>query len=311
MKKLLVLLVVLMTIVGCSSASGKDVKVGSAAITQEPSASEEGFQLSTVLATVVLDGDGKIVALNIDEAQNKATLEGETVTVPVETPTKKEKQDAYNMKEKSAIGKEWYEQVKALEAALVGKNIDEVKAVELNEGKVVDEDLKASVTISINHLIDVVVKAMENATDVEGAVAKVGSASQTSVTEKEGTITFDTYYAHIALDKDGKILEAFGDAVQNEAKVGEFDAFEVLGSKKERGEDYGMLKASQIGKEWNEQAEALEEAAKGKTMAEFKALANEDGTVADEDLKSSVTINTTPLMSVIEAAANNTVELGK
>ena len=62
----------------------------------------------------------------------------------------KAKKDAYNMRLKSAIRKEWYEQIEGLEAWLVGKTVNEVSGMELESGKSKDQDLLATTTIAIS-----------------------------------------------------------------------------------------------------------------------------------------------------------------
>ena len=82
-------------------------------------------------------------------------------------------------------------------------------------------------------------------------------------------------------------------------------------SKKELGDGYNMRAASPIGKEWFEQAEALEKYVTGKTIDEVKGIAvTEDGYCVDEDLTSSVTMNISAIISAIEKAVNNAEDLG-
>ena len=71
-----------------------------------------------------------------------------------------------------------------------------------------------------------------------------------------------------------------------------------------------MKGASPIGKEWFEQAEALEKYVTGKTLAEVKGIAIEGGYATDEDLTSSVTMNIGTIITAIEKAVNNAEDLG-
>lgn len=80
-------------------------------------------QLNTTIAMIAKDADGKIAAADLDVAQISAA-EG------ADTRTKTEKKEDYNMKGASGIGKEWYEQMAAFEAAVKGMTADEVAAIE-------------------------------------------------------------------------------------------------------------------------------------------------------------------------------------
>lgn len=321
MKKLvLLLLVALLALTSCSAAGGnKTYKVGSYSVTPNGKIDNEkgSAQINTTIATVVLDADGKIVNVNIDTAQNSVKAEGGKITVPAETPSKKVKKDAYGMKEKSAIGKEWYEQIEALEKALVGKTIDDVKGLEIKDELFTDEDLLASVSIKVTGYIDAVVKAMENAVEVKGDVAKVGAVNITKISDKPGDaggqVTFNTNYGHVVLDKDGKVLQAFVDVAQNRVdydKDGKFAEHTAKESKKVLKDEYGMKAKSGLGKEWFEQAQALEEFMVGKTVEEITGVETDDAGVPQiDDLKSSVTIKINDYKEIIQKAAENAIEI--
>ncbi len=84
----------------------------------------------------------------------------------------------------------------------------------------------------------------------------------------------------------------------------------VFVGKQEMGDDYGMKRASSIDKEWNEQANSFADYVIGKTLAEVKGIAVNDGAPADEDLASSVTMTITGYVNAIEKAVANAQELG-
>ena len=67
---------------------------------------------------LALDAEGRIVSVTFDCVEATATYgsNGSSLTMPESFTSKKELGDAYKMKEYSSIGKEWYEQVNALEA---------------------------------------------------------------------------------------------------------------------------------------------------------------------------------------------------
>ena len=67
-----------------------------------------------------------------------------------------------------------------------------------------------------------------------------------------------------------------------------------------------MKSQSGIGKEWNEQADALAEYVTGKTIDEVKGIALKEGVPAEADLASSVTVHVGDFISVLELAASHT-----
>ena len=74
-------------------------------------------------------------------------------------------------------------------------------------------------------------------------------------------------------------------------------------SKGELGSDYGMVKASSIGKEWNEQAAAFSAYVVGKTPEQVAGIAvNEKGGVADADLAASVTLSIGEFQALVTKA---------
>lgn len=115
----------------------------------------------TYMCAVTLDENGVITGVDFDVVQAKGAFDaagavsGEASIVP---QTKDELKDAYGMKAISPIGKEYYEQMQALEAWCIGKTVEEVVTLSAD-----DADLKAGCTVGIaNHLI-VLEKAAANA----------------------------------------------------------------------------------------------------------------------------------------------------
>ena len=319
MKKGLILIALtLMTLAGCAPATPDPVvsKVGTASVTSvQPravTAEVTGrIRVNVTTATVMLDKDGKFVSVNIDVAQNDGTFDATGVVLTADAaPTKKEKGDAYNMKGSSAIGKEWYEQIAALEEWMIGKTLAEVKALPVTDGKITS-DLKSSVSVTVTDYLAAVEKAVDAAVELQD-VAKVGAHSVSTIQKRDasaetaGRIRVNTTYVGVALDADGKVLHVFIDVAQND---GTFDATGVVltadaaPTKKEKGDAYNMKGSSAIGKEWYEQIAALEEWMIGKTLAEVKALPVTDGKITS-DLKSSVSITVTDYLAAFEKAYN-------
>ena len=154
------------------------------------------------------------------------------------------------------------------------------------------------------------------------AMAATGLGSVTSVKltpagASAGNVSVNTTMCAVTLDEAGKIVAVKFDVVQPKA------AFDAAGAasgelnaapqtKKELKEGYGMKRVSSIGKEWYEQAAALEAWCIGKTVEEvlgMKTFDRGDGShtmVPDEaDLKAGCTITVGDyLKALVNAAAD-------
>ena len=156
-----------------------------------------------------------------------------------------------------------------------------------------------------------------------GALAASGRGSVTTMSgagaeaDKAGSVTINTTMCALELDDAGKITAVSFDIAQN--KVG-FDATgaltgELTGehpTKKELGDGYGMKAASGIGKEWFEQAEALEDWCVGKTVEEVVTMPTYDKgdghhtqVPDDVDLKTGCTIDMGSFLGALQEAADN------
>jgi hypothetical protein len=164
---------------GCSSSSG-DLKLGFASKTtismSKDLADKDGVksgtaQADTMMCSVIVDKAGKVVKITIDTVQSPITFDetGKITTDKAATfQTKREKGDGYGMKKASKIGKEWYEQVDAIQKWMTGKTAEQIKAMKVKtteaEGNVADEaDLTSSATIGIDEFIEVATAAIANA----------------------------------------------------------------------------------------------------------------------------------------------------
>ena len=171
MKKLIALTLVLLMVAGCSAPSlklGLGMKVNPKS--SNASADADGSsQFDVTACAVTLDSNGKVVGVSWDVAQCKAAVTAAgKVTVADSIQTKKELKEGYNMKPASAIGKEWYEQIDALEKYSVGKtpaDVTGMKVIEANgHTNVPDvEDLKSSCTMSCGDFFETLTKAAANA----------------------------------------------------------------------------------------------------------------------------------------------------
>lgn len=124
-------------------------------------------QVDTVLAATAFDTDGKVAGVLIDSAQTKVNFDKDgkvTSDKNAEYKTKVELGDAYGMAKASGIKKEWYQQADELGKWMVGKTIDEIKGMKVNEKSAPDvAELSSLVTISVQDYIAAVAEAYDNA----------------------------------------------------------------------------------------------------------------------------------------------------
>lgn len=156
----------------------------------------------------------------------------------------------------------------------------------------------------------------------EGAVktglALVASASDSkaATAEENGEAKYDVTVVAVTVDDNGVIQDCIIDSIgtsvtfdANGAITSDLTA-EIL-SKNELGENYGMKTYAGSQYEWNEQAAALANYAKGKTLEQLKdGAVGESGKAVDADLASTATIYLGGYVSGIEVAVGNAQHLG-
>ena len=151
----------------------------------------------------------------------------------------------------------------------------------------------------------------------EGAL-KTGLAIVTGIKESENAkhAKYDITVAAVTVDDNGVIQDCIIDSVG--ATIA-FDGKGVITSdlsaeiltKNELGDSYGMKAYGGAKYEWYEQAAALANYAKGKTVAELKnGAVGESGKPTDADLASTATIYLGGYVSAIEEAVANAQHLG-
>ena len=341
MKKILTTLCAVAMLAGCTAGGSKKsststtstkeetpatVMVGTGSVTNVSNKVKEGSdtaaQFDTTFASVVLEGN-VIKYVYFDVAQDKVTYDatGHVTSDNTTSMSKKDLGDNYGMKDKSSIKKEWYEQVEALEKWAVGKTVEEVLTMPTTQKDekhtvTADKDLMTGCTISVTGFQQALDKAVKNAVEVKD-VASVGSAILTEVSgkdataEKSGEAKANSTYGVVALDKDGKVVFTQTDIAQNAVKFTTAGALDgeamAVPTKAEKKDEYGMKKASSIGKEWFEQNQAFDEWTVGKTSNEIsgmKVTTNEAGktVTADKDLMTGCTMGVDSLQKVTVTA---------
>jgi hypothetical protein len=246
------------------------------------------------------------VACDLDTLQIKAayTTEGKAVA-NAEFKTKREQGDAYNMVAYGQAKQEWYKQADAFEALIVGKTVAAVRGLVVNEtNKGTDEVINAGCTIMINEFVNAIEKAAQGAKDsvlTKDAAVKVTMAAEQTCTDatedKAGSNKVATTVFAAAL-KDGKVALASSDCVEIDftfdvAGKSTFDTFKTIQSKREKGDDYGMVAYGGSAKEWYAQADAFDAACVGKTGAEIAGLKADDGKGVDSLKSAGCTIYVT------------------
>jgi len=288
-------------------------------------------QADVTIAAVGFDADGKVASVTIDVAQTKVAFDKDmkvTSDRAAEVKSKKDLKEDYGMKKASAIGKEWYEQMEAFENWMIGKTADEIAGLKVKQGAEGHDavpdvpELTSSVTITVESYLAAVEEAWNNAVDAHGAetvglgVSTHIDSSKDKTADVKPVAQMDTYMNATALDKDGKIVKTIVDVAQVKVNYDEngkvtSDKTVEPKTKKELKDDYGMKKASAIGKEWFEQMASFEEWMIGKTADEITGLKVKKGAEGHDavpdipELTSSVTITVEGYQSVVaEAIAN-------
>ena len=344
MKKFLMVIFCLtmaLTLVACGGAKEKEYKFGMGVVTSLESSKTGTAQVDATVAVVVTDAEGKIVACRIDVAQNKTAIANGVAEIKSEFKTKMELGDAYGMAGKvdnddNGVMKEWYEQVHAFEAHVVGMTGEEVAAMETVEAKghqiTTDADLLAAgCSMQITDFMAAVAKACADEQGFTFKTAKeftVGVAatsfddgSANATAEADGTVKMYTDFAGTVV-AEGKILAAINDAIQPTVgfnAAGEITAKTYKGTKRELKEGYNMstyganMDPNGDGKvlEWYLQSEAFSKHVVGMTGAEVAAMETKANSInyqmtTDEALLAAgCTIQITAIKAVVAKAAAN------
>ncbi len=147
-----------------------------------------------------------------------------------------------------------------------------------------------------------------------GMVTKIGSVADATA-EKAGAAQVNTTVCSVVLDADNKIVSVIWDVQQSKIQFSlegkPVDLPTELLTKLEKGEAYGMRKASAIGKEWFEQIAAFGEYVTGKTVEEVLSIpvyerdANHTAVPEVEELKASVTVTVGDYLEALKKAAES------
>ncbi len=353
MKKLLVSLLAIamlaVTLTGCTTAktykygTGINIVVTGTSATPaagEVAAKDGNYAVNTDIVTVVLDKDNKVVSATWDVAQSSKLVFDVTGVAKVDftkysMKTKLQKGTEYGMKANcdaaTQICKEWNEQSVFFTDFIVGKTVDEVKAIAVVDGYATDADILVGTTVHISSFFPAFEKAVANAVEAK-KVAEFGVGINIVVTgtsatpaagevaAKDGNYAVNTDVVSVLLDKDGKVISSVWDVAQSSKLV--FDVTGVakvdftkysMKTKLQKGTEYGMKAncdaATQICKEWNEQSKFFTDFIVGKTVAEVNAIAVVDGYATDADILTGTTVHISSFFPAFVKAVANTVEI--
>ena len=270
------------------------VKFGTGIYTSTPAttdATEEkagAGKIDVTGAALTVDADGKIVACELDTISYTASYTADGKAVAAEYKTKYELGEGYNMVAYGGATQEWFQQADAFEKLIVGKTLDEVKALVAEGDKGTEEVINAGCTIMIDEFVGAIEKAFAAATTEISADAalKLNIATEQTITdateEKNGSNKIACYVFGGAFDADGKAVAAASDCAEvsftfDIAGVSTLDTTKEIITKKNQGTNYGMVAYGGATKEWFEQAAAFDAACIGKTAEEIAGFVGEDG----------------------------------
>lgn len=294
------------------------------------------LEVSSTVATVVLDSEGKIVLCRIDVAQNKIAHTANGLVAPAEYLTKMELGDDYGMADSTdndgnGVMLEWYDQTYAFEKHVIGMTAQQVKDMPtqtLPNHYVISNDkalLDAGCSMQIVEFKAAVAKACEDAQAVTFTTDKAFTLGVAANSADNGsTATTAKVYSDFAaaVVADGKILAALNDAVQPVVEVTTEKTVVVpanghdFRTKREKMEDYGMAEAeidndnNGVTLEWYEQSLAFSKYVVGMTATQVSELDTVEaaGHYISTDkalLDAGCSMQITGLMAVVAKAANN------
>lgn len=264
--------------------------------------SDRAGKITTAAAAVVLDADGKLADVMLDELELSVSG-GSTgsVTTPEDVRSKRTKGKDYPLAAASSLGKGWAEQADWFADYLTGRTPDEVKKLKTDEnGKPQDADLLSGCTIAVDRYRDAVSKACSSAKVLGAAkgdrvslgIEAVNATSDVTATDdKDVNAEIDVSMVAVTLDADGRVTSAVADMAEPALTVmsdGGIVAPDMVETKLEQGDRYGMRGASSIDKEWYEHSEGFCDYLKGKTRTEVAHIPS-DG--SDADLMALCTIS--------------------
>lgn len=298
-----------------SAAQIASWKTGLGILTEASDEARTGT-IHTIAAAVLLDGDGKLADVMLDELEVEISADGKgAVTMPTDYRTKRQKGDDYPLAAASSLKKGWAEQADAFADYLTGMTPEQASRLETDkDGKAADADLLSGCTIRVDAYRDAVAKACTNAKALGaakgdrvslGVEAENASSNITATDDQDVNAEVDLTVVALTVDADGRVTSAVGDMAEPALTIaadGGVTAPDTVSSKLELGDKYGMRNASSLGKEWYEHSEGFCGYLKGKTEDEVADIPA-DG--SDADLAALCTISIDALQKAAGDAFEN------
>lgn len=150
-------------------------------------------------------------------------------------------------------------------------------------------------------------QALKIGVGVHAVVSEVKDAEG----DTNGSATIDETVAAVLIDESGKIVSATIDVLSAEAKFtaeGKFVAATEFGTKREAGDNYGMVSYGGAKLEWYQQADAFCKLLIGKTADEAKALVADNAKGTDEVINAGCTIYVSDFALAVDKAIANAKE---
>ena len=287
----------------------------------DASADAEGqAKYDVTVVAVTVDDNGVIASCVIDSIPATVKFDANgviTSDLTAAVSTKNELGENYGMVAYGGAVAEWNEQAAALASYAVGKTVEELKTMAIDEtGYAADADLATTATFYLGGYVSAIEAAVSNATHLgaqAGDTLKLATinavdSSASADAENAGTAQLDANIAVLTMDGE-TITSCLIDALQ--AKIS-FDANGVITTdltapvqtKNELGEAYGMKAWGGATYEWNEQAANFAAYVTGKTAADVAGIAVTESTApAEADLAATVTIAIGGFQALIAKAA--------
>ncbi len=162
----------------------------------------------------------------------------------------KAKKDAYNMRLKSAIRKEWYEQIAAIEDSIINKKINQ-----LSNDLLEKENIKAKATIKLDPYLTSINHSASKIVDLNNDIYKVVASSKSEIniltkanSKTEGKGIVSSYFAVIFLDSNMQVIDIVTDKIEqpfNFDHLGKWKNITIVASKSE-SLDYSRYKGLSI-----------------------------------------------------------------
>ena len=207
--------------------------------------------IHTIAAAVLLDGDGKLADVMLDELEVEVTADGKgVVTMPTDYRTKRQKGDDYPLAAASSLKKGWAEQADDFADYLTGMTPEQASMLETDkDGKAADADLLSGCTIRVDQYRDAVAKACTNASALGaakgdrvslGVEAENASSDITATDDKDVNAQVDVSIVALTTDADRRVTSAIADMAEPALTVvsdGGVTAPDLVKTKLELGED--------------------------------------------------------------------------